>query len=714
MVEQSRLWRLDAQTTTALLFAPASNSIPQIAWFGSKLAKAISPETLSAITDLPVPMAKLDASVPQDLFPQSSTGIDLTPALRGHRAGSQFAHRLNTISVEQNDNGIVIALADASGLAVELTLKLHSQSGVLSVQTTLTNTGDSPYTVEWIASATLPVPQHYAECLYLTGRWGLEFQRRRQPITDSKLLLENTRGRTSHELYPGIVAGTAGFDEQHGEVIAAQLAWSGSHRTLLEKAADGRLALQCGVALDPGELILEPGESYTTPALHVATGTGLNQMSQAMHHYARSEILPRWTRTERPIHTNSWEALYFDHDIEKLKALIDAAKALGAERFVLDDGWFPARRSDNAGLGDWWVDRTVYPEGLHPIVDHTRVAGMQFGLWFEPEMVNPDSQLYREHPEWVLQLPPLKTPLARNQLVLDLDNPQVADYLFDRMATLIDEYNIDYIKWDFNRDLVLAGNGSQSRMHKQPIGSYKLMERLNQRFANLEIESCSSGGARADWGVLKHTGRVWTSDSIDAVDRVQIQKGYSLFNPPEVMGAHVGHEEAHLTGRSINIHTRAIVALQGQLGFEVDARHLTADETTQLLHYVALYKKHRGWMAESTSWRLNSNIQALTKSGLVSTDKKSSLWFVIATDSLHETSAGKLSPLGLDPQRDYQVRLVSNNLDSLNHFSKHTPAWLANSASTNGISLSGAALMTMGLTLPVMPAQSALMLEITS
>ena len=709
MLEQSRLWRLDAQQTTVLLFAPDSSSIPQILWFGDRLEHNTTAEVISAITDLPVPMAKLDASVAQDLFPQSASGIDLTPALRGHRAGSAFAHCLRTVKVEHNDNHLTISLADETGLAADLSLKLHSESGVLSIQTTLHNTANTAYTVDWLASASLPLPQHYTQCLYLTGRWGLEFQQQQQDITAGRLLLENTRGRTSHELYPGVVAGVAGFNEQQGDVIAAQLAWSGSHRTLLERAGDGRLALQCGIALDPGELILQAGESFTTPVLHIAKGVGLNSISQAMHKYARREILPRWTRTERPIHTNSWEALYFDHDIEKLKALIDAAKDLGAERFVLDDGWFPARRSDNAGLGDWWVDKTVYPDGLHPIVDHTRAAGMQFGLWFEPEMVNPDSQLYREHPEWVLQLHPHTTPLARNQLVLNLDNPQVIDYLFEHMAALIDEYKIDYIKWDFNRDLVLAGNSEQSRMHRQPAGSYELMARLNERFDNLEIESCSSGGARADWGVLQHTGRVWTSDSIDAVDRVQIQKGYSIFNPPEVMGAHVGHEEAHLTGRSINIHTRAIVALQGQLGFEVDARHLTADETLQLQHYVGIYKQHRAWIAESTCWRLNSHIPALTKSGMVSEDLNSSLWFVIATDSLQDTAAGKLNPLGLDPTRDYHVKLTSNNLDAFKHFSKHTPAWL-----DSGVTLSGEALMTLGLTLPVMPAQSALMLEITA
>ena len=283
------------------------------------------------------------------------------------------------------------------------------------------------------------------------------------------------------------------------------------------------------------------------------------------------------------------------------------------------------------------------------------------------------------------------------------------DYLYEKMAALIDEYSIDYIKWDFNRDLVMAGDGVQSRAHKQPTGSYRLMDRLNQQFPQLEIESCSSGGARADWGVLAHSGRVWTSDSIDAIDRVQIQRGYSIFNPPEIMGAHIGHEEAHLTGRSIDLHTRAIVALQGQLGFEVDARHLTDDELRQLQHYVALYKHHRHWIAQSLSYRLDCKHSQLVQSGLVSNDQMHSLWFAIATQSLDQTTPGLMVPTGLCSDKRYTVKLASDNAAHFSHFSKQVPRWL-----NEEVSITGDVLMKIGLTLPVMPAHSALLLEISS
>lgn len=709
MAMQPGAWRLDTADTTLLLTASDAKSIPQIAWFGHSLGDEVSADTLCTMLELPVPQAKLDKAEALSVLPQLATGLDTTPALRGHRNGSAFAQQFELNQIEVREGVVSLGLtAQAAELEINMQFSLHALSGVLSINTTLTNTGTTAFTVDWLASASVPLPEQHTECLYLTGRWGLEFQQNRQTIGSGRILLENNRGRTSHELYPGIVSGATGFSELTGDVIAAQLAWSGSHRTVIEQLSDGRKMMQSGVSLDPGELILAPGASHATPVLHVARGEGVNHVSQSMHHYARTEILPPWTRTPRPVHANSWEALYFDHDIDKLKALIDAAAKLGAERFVLDDGWFNGRRSDTAGLGDWYVDSGIYPDGLHPIVNYTRRAGLQFGLWFEPEMVNPDSDLYREKPQWVLHLKDVETPLARNQLILNLERDDVQDYLYERIASLVDEYRIDYIKWDFNRDLVLAGDGQQSRMQQQPRGSYRLLKRLNQQFPALEIETCSSGGARADWGVLAYTGRVWTSDTIDAIDRVAIQRGYSIFNPPEIMGAHIGHEHAHLTGRTIDLHTRAIVALQGQLGFEVDARNLPADELAQLKHYVAIYKKHRFWLADSKTFRLDCTRNHLLQSGLVSADRQHSLWFVIATHSLEQTTPGKLIPVGLAKDKLYKVSLASNNAEYLRPYSKHIPDWIKST-----VTVRGDVLMGLGLMLPIMPAQSALLLDIS-
>ena len=714
----SSLWRLDANDTTVLLIASGDSDVPAIAWFGDRLpdnsAKGDGTDlnAVTSMTDLPLPMAKLDQSVPLSLFPQRSTGIDCSPALRGHSNGTLFDHRFERSGVTQKDGGLLIELHDnAAELAVVIEVILHVATGVLSIATTLTNNSRSSkcYTVDWLASATMPLPGSYRECLHLHGRWGLEFQTHRSAIAPGVLALNSHRGRTSHERYPAVITGTSGFSEQRGDVMAANLAWSGSHATGVELLSDGRVYYQSGVSLDPGELALEAGDAFTAPVCYFKrhSSSGLNAVSQAMHQYLRREVLPAWTRKDRPVHANSWEALYFDHNIDTLKSLIDAAAEVGAERFILDDGWFPARRSDNAGLGDWVVDKTVYPDGLHPVVDHVRSHGMQFGLWFEPEMVNPDSELYRNHPDYALHLAPYETPPARNQLVLNIDNPDVFDYLYTQIAKLVREYKIDYIKWDHNRDIILAGDGSRSCMMRQTGACYRLMEKLNGEFENLEIESCSSGGARADWGVLRYTGRVWTSDSIDAIDRVKIQRGYSYFTPPEVMGAHVGHAEAHLTGRNINIHTRAIVALQGQYGYETDARKLSAEEKQTLLYYVSLYKNNRHWITSGTTWRLDSPVENLVCSGFVSEAKDKSWWFAVATASLPQTVPGQLVLAGLNPDAIYRVNPVSQNKEQLLVFTKKMPAWMLQE-----VSVSGALLMTVGLSLPVLPAQSALLIEV--
>jgi len=329
------------------------------------------------------------------------------------------------------------------------------------------------------------------------------------------------------------------------------------------------------------------------------------------------------------------------------------------------------------------------------LVAHVRSHNMQFGLWFEPEMVNPDSQLYRDHPEWVLHYKGIETPLARGQLVLDVAREDVSSYLFDCISTLVNEYKIDYIKWDMNRDLVLSGNGTVPRASKQPPAVYALMQRLIEAHPNLEIESCSSGGARTDFGVLKQTGRVWTSDNIDPIARGTIQQGFARFFPPEIMGAHVGHKHAHLTGRSTTLHTRAIVALQGQFGFELDARVLSEEDITTLHHYTNLYKLHRSWLNSATYWQLPTTDNLLLASGMVAESGKDALFSILLLDSLMRTRP--------DTNR---VSMASSNVEQLTPFNKVMPHWCANDMLTTG-----ELLMNIGLPLPVMPPQAAILVH---
>lgn len=704
MSSTTAYWRLDSNNTTLLVIE--DHAVPRLYWCGKKLRDDTTLEHLLAHDDSALAFGGMDAVTPLSLFPQASTGYTGSPALNGHRNGAAFAHAMRTTGVTSKDNTLVIDLQDDNaGLAVQLVLSLDADSDVASMTTTLRNIADSAYTVDWLASATLPLPSPYRQCLTQHGRWGLEGQTHRRHIAPGRIDISNLHGRTSHEHAPYLICGTDGFGVNGGDVMFAQLAWSGNFSLRVERLSNGVISLQAGVLNLPGETILQAGEALSTPTVSFTRGNGMNTCTQRFHRYIRSSVLPEWTRRPRPIHANSWEALYFNHDLEALFPLIDAAASVGAERFVLDDGWFRHRRADNAGLGDWYVDESIYPDGLHPVVSHVRQHGLQFGLWFEPEMINPDSDLYREHPEWVLQLANVQTPLARNQLVLDISRDDVSDYLFERITSLVHEYAIDYIKWDMNRDLVLAGDGSRARSAAQPTALYRLLERILDVCPNLEIESCASGGARADLGILQHTGRVWTSDNIDPIERASIQQGFLRFLPPEIMGAHVGHKTAHLTGRVTSLHTRAIVALQGQFGFELDARKLDSHDVMTLQHYTQLYKSNRDWMASAVYWQLPTYSKTLAACGFVEENRNDAFYSVVAVANMHATRPGHLPLSGLDPDALYTLTLESINLAELAPFNKVFPQWCQTPVTTRGDLL-----MNIGVPLPVMPPQSALLI----
>lgn len=698
-------WRLDAATATALIAATPYG--PELQYFGPLLDSGS--RDADALTDDSVLHASLDDAFARTLCPQASLGYCGSPGLAGHRDGSDFAHRWTLSQVDPDDtgNGLTFTLTDPQAdLRLCITVSLDPDTAIMTVQPSLTNTGDSVFTVDWLASATVPLPDHHTEILSQHGRWGGEFREYRRPIAPGLTDISNRHGRTSHEHNPWLMTGAQGFAEQHDDVLCVHLAWSGNASLRVERLVDSQGTVQVGVLPLPGEWRIAAGDTLTPPAALIARAAGINAVTQAFHAHARQRILPAWTRERRPIHANSWEAVYFDHATDTLTDLIDACATLGAERFVLDDGWFGRRRSDHAGLGDWFVDPEVYPEGLHTVVERVRSHGMQFGLWFEPEMVNPDSALYEDHPEWTLRLDGIETPLARQQLVLDLSLDDVQSYLHERIVSLVHEYAIDYIKWDMNRDLVLAGDGQGARAARQPDALYRLLQDIQRACPTLEIESCSSGGARVDYGVLAHTGRVWASDSIDPVERARIQAGFLRLYPPEVMGAHVGHKAAHLTGRETSLHTRAIMALQGQYGFEIDARRLDTGERDALAHYTGLYKTHRSWLSESRYHRLNGFDESLVASLQVSDDRQQALLTVMAVAAHPHSRPGRLRLAGLHSDTNYRVSLASNNRDELASFSRQLPRWLRKECL-----VSGALLMQLGLPLPVLAPQLAMLVH---
>jgi len=407
---------------------------------------------------------------------------------------------------------------------------------------------------------------------------------------------------------------------------------------------------------------------------------------------------------------NTWEAVYFDHDHGRLLALAEAAARVGAERFVLDDGWFRHRRADNAGLGDWYVDEAVYPEGLGFLADRVRELGMEFGLWVEPEMINPDSDLVRAHPEWIAQPGDGRLPLtARHQQVLDLTHPEAFAYLEERLHALVAELRPAYLKWDHNRDLLEAG----SSIHGRPIGRaqtlafYRLLDGLRAAFPGLEIESCSGGGARVDLEVLERTDRVWASDCNDPLERQSIQRWTQLLVPPEMIGAHIGPPRAHTTHRTSTLTFRAATAMFGHLGIEWDVTSPEAVEARdELAAWVALHRRLRGLLHTGTVVNSDVDDPACAVHGVVAADLRSAV-FSVASLALSETSTVGLVRLGgLDPDVVYRVAPLAPE-GAGEGLGRALPRWWV-----GGASLTGRVLAERGIQVPALSPEDAVLLHV--
>ncbi len=463
--------------------------------------------------------------------------------------------------------------------------------------------------------------------------------------------------------------------------------------------------LRAGELLQPGEVLLATGESYETPEAIGSWGDGLDELAARFHDELRArEAHPR---RPRPVTLNTWEAVYFRQDLDTLRALADRGARVGVERFVLDDGWFHGRRDDTAALGDWWVDAEVWPDGLGPLIEHVRGLGMEFGLWVEPEMISPDSELARRHPDWILRARDELPPPGRQQQVLDLSHPEAYAYIAHRLHALLDEYPIAYLKWDHNRDLAEAGSGAHGtpRTHENVLALYRLLDELLERHPGLEIESCASGGARVDLGILQRTHRIWTSDCLDPVERLDTQRYTGLIVPPEMMGAHLTSPVVHSTGRSVSLPFSALTALFGHLGIEWN---LTAeDETTlaQIAAWVELYREHRDLIA--TGRRVHADLAdpALDLRGTVARDRSRAVYVhtQVRTSALHPPAPITLP--GLDPDRRYRMSIAIP--DGAGGYLGQSPlAWEA-----APVTMTGRAAASVGLRPPVLQPQAAALID---
>nr|WP_315247314.1 alpha-galactosidase [uncultured Albidiferax sp.] len=600
---------LHSRHSTLVLECPPGEA-PLWRYWGPRLSDGSTPGQPLRGTR-PLPSFMLDFDQPLTVLPTFGVGWFGQSALLAHRAGLDFAQAITQCDVEWTTPGsaVVLHLTDAvAQLRFDVSLALDADTDVLTLQTTLTNLGHADIDVQWLAAGTLPLPGDAATVRSYAGQHNHEFLLQTDTLGRNQWRRENRRGRTSHDCFPGAVVTTPGSTEHTGLVFGAHLAWSGNHQQTIEWLHDGQYQWQMGEWLAPGEGRLAPGASLHTPEIIATCSTGgLNGLAANFHAALRKRMAwPGGAMRPRPVHLNTWEAFYFDLVPGDVMALADAAAKVGVERFVLDDGWFHRRHHDRAALGDWWPDDTKFPSGLGPLVAHVNALGMEFGLWVEPEMVNPDSELHRTHPDWALQIAGRPLITARNQLVLDISRPEAADYLFAKLDTLLAAHPIRYLKWDHNRDLTtaaLAGGMGSAGYRAQVQAVYALMARLRAAHPEVEIESCSGGGGRIDFGILRYTHRVWGSDCIDAMSRVQIQHGFGQFFPPEILGSHIGTAPAHTTGRSQSLAFRAAVALTGHLGVELDVRHLDESTLSALSAWIVCYKNWRNQLHHGRVWR---------------------------------------------------------------------------------------------------------------
>ncbi|MGB1868719.1 MAG: alpha-galactosidase [Porticoccaceae bacterium] len=684
------------------------SNAPVILYWGARLAETTQPEMLALLATTQEAPASVAEEAPIALSPETGAGFSGSPGVQVHRDGQHWAiySSLESVSVESPNQLLLVSRCATTQLRLTHRLALDQSTNMLTASTEITNMGDSRLWVDQCAAPTIPLPLDCNRIQGFSGRWANEFQMQSVARFNGSYVRENRSGRTSHDAFPGLIIYGENTNEGTGRAYGLHLGWSGNHRLMVEEQFNSRAYAQLGELFYPGELSLEPGESYCSPCLYgVSTELGLSDLSRCFHGYVRTQLTDqRMAGKQKAVHFNTWEAMYFDLSEERLRILAKGAAEVGAERFVLDDGWFKHRRSDSAGLGDWWVDTALFPDGLGPLIDHVKEQGMEFGLWIEPEMVNPDSDLYRAHPDWVLSAPGAPLKLARNQLVLDLTRPAVQDYLFSCIDTLLSDYDIAYLKWDMNRVINQPGN-SQGRAvtHYQTLALYDLLARVRKAHPLVEIESCSSGGGRADFGILAHTDRIWPSDSNDALDRLAIQKGFSIFFPAELMGAHVGPADCHITGRSLSMATRAGVALFGDMGIEANVLEMDGDEKAELAAAVALHKQHRPLIHGGDLVRLDT--QPFENSfGLVAADRREALFSYALLASSPGTTAGRLRFRGLDVDKLYRVNIIWPLEPS------------SSSASIldiiNDSVISGDALINAGLQLPILQPETLLIFHL--
>ena len=692
-----------SQSRSSVIFEREGDSLSILYW-GKKIGKLGSDFEKSVESALTRSSAHggLDAAVGNLVLREHSRGWSGHPALRGHRSGVSASNGFTVKNLSQKDQTLSVEFEDPlAGLEISMTYTL-TESDILLMDAEVKNVAEGDYFLEHFLYW-LPLAEQADEVLDFYGHWTKERQPQRRAISYGLTSREGFEGRSGHDYTITQVALNNATGFRHGEAWSLGMAWSGNNLAHVERLIDGHKSIGAGEYLLPGEIILKKGQSYKAPrAVATFSDRGLDGLTNNHYTWIRSRSNHITKKKPRPLTLNMWEAVYFNHNEDGIRKIVDKAAEIGVERVVLDDGWFGSRRDDKSGLGDWVVSKEAWPNGLGPIIKYINDKGIEFGLWFEGEMVNRDSDIYRAHPDWILQEPGRIPVEGRGQQVLDLTKEGAYNHVLTQVDAVLTENNIAYIKWDHNRHLTDPISDGRPVVHKQTEAIYRLFDELKRRHPGLEIESCSSGGGRVDLGMIEHADRFWTSDQNDALERQQIQRWTGLVIPPEFLGTHIGPTVSHQTHRTHSISFRALNALFGHAGIEWDICEADAHETKVLKAYIDFYKKHRGLLHSGTVVRSDEIVGSAYLYGTVAQDKKEAIFTYMQLSTI-DTFGPQLATFdGLDKESVYQVTVVEE-LSSNNFMQKRGPGWWPT------VTMTGDHFAHIGLQLPVLKPESGLL-----
>ncbi len=676
--EASKVFRLDGGGASYVFGVNTRGELQQLYWGGRLGATDSFPQAK--------PMrewASFDSSynnTPQE-YAGWGAGLFNEPALKVTFPDGNRDLVLHYESHAKTAHGLDVVLKDISRpIFVTLHYEMDTASGILARSATIENRGTDAVTLEQAAAAAWTLPAGHYTLNYLTGRWAGEWTLNQETVRPGARVIESRRGSTGHQANPWFAIQSGEVDEDHGDVWFGALGWSGSWRITIEQDQLDSVRVTGGFNPFDFGYVLKAGEQLETPVFYGGyVKDGLGGASRVLHAYELRHILPRTHATAgqalpkvRPVIYNSWEATEFRVNEAGQMALAEKAAALGVDRFVMDDGWFGQRKDDHAGLGDWYVNQEKFPHGLKPLIDRVHQLGMDFGLWVEPEMVNPDSDLYRKHPDWVLHFPGRPESEERNQLLLNLARPDVREYVLGFLDKILNENDIAFLKWDYNRNWSEPGwdqlpAAEQKRVYVDfTLNLYGILAELRKKHPNVEIEDCSGGGGRVDLGIMRYTDEVWPSDNTDPFDRLTIQDGFTYAYTPQVMMAWVTdspHDLEHQV-RVTSIPYRMLSSMQGSLGIGANIANWTPEEAATAKRLIAAYHQVQPTIVQGDLYRLISprNGSEFSATQTVRADKGQSVVFAF----IHSTEKGHTFPTlrleGLDPAAQYALSAIEGKV----------------------------------------------------